>query len=71
MQADGGDGVGALDAAPVWVLCSSERKAKEVEEEMEGMTSRPRLAAMVGGSLGFSLHAVRWSWAGLLVGLYA
>jgi hypothetical protein len=32
MWADGGDGVGALDATPTRVLCSSERKAKEVEE---------------------------------------
>jgi hypothetical protein len=32
MQADGGDGASALDAALVWVLYSLERKAKEVEE---------------------------------------
>jgi hypothetical protein len=32
MRVDDGDGVGALDAAPAWVLCSSKRKAKEVEE---------------------------------------
>jgi hypothetical protein len=32
MRADGGDGAGALDAAPAWVLCSSERKAEELEE---------------------------------------
>jgi hypothetical protein len=32
MRADGGDSAGALDAAPARVLCSSKRKAKEVEE---------------------------------------
>jgi hypothetical protein len=32
MRAEGGDGTGALDAAPARVLCSSKRKIEEVEE---------------------------------------
>jgi hypothetical protein len=44
VHADGRDGVGDLDAALVWLFCSSERKVEE-ESAGKGMTCRPGMAA--------------------------
>jgi hypothetical protein len=65
MCADGGDGVGALDAAPARLLCSSERKAEE-EKAGKGMTCGLDMAMSLDRRHSHFVTARARAWASLL-----
>jgi hypothetical protein len=65
MCADGGDGVGALDAALARLLCSSERKAEE-EKAGKGMTCGLDMAVSLDRRHSHFVTARARAWASLL-----